>query len=244
MVIQLHNPDAPATKKQLWLLHILTKTDTRNLNITMKAASDRINELKSNPGNPGNGKKRGDKAAADYRISGIKNIPIPEREVLQGDNPPGITDIEKITAHFNENAYAIGREKAGNDTATIDFYDFNCTRCFFGKSGNCIPSWRDAGRVTCAGIVESISFSCCNFESVEYSITEYCYRPKGKQCHRKKIANKCLLCNYRKNKFRFDYSNRAAWANYIPTIPERIKRNESIEQSNNVLELLNKIIEK
>lgn len=47
-MVTLRTPEAPATSKQLWLLHILTKTDTRNLNLTMQQASDRINELKSN----------------------------------------------------------------------------------------------------------------------------------------------------------------------------------------------------
>ena len=56
MVIQLNNPDSPATKKQLWLLHILSKTDTRKLNLTMQQASNRINELK-NGDNGNNGHK-------------------------------------------------------------------------------------------------------------------------------------------------------------------------------------------
>lgn len=47
--MKLNNPDAPATKKQLWLLHLLTKEDTRDWKLTMQEASDKINELK--PGN-------------------------------------------------------------------------------------------------------------------------------------------------------------------------------------------------
>lgn len=49
MTMTLKNPDAPATKSQLWLLHILTKSDTRNLKITMSEASKRIAELKNAP---------------------------------------------------------------------------------------------------------------------------------------------------------------------------------------------------
>ena len=47
-MVTLKTPEAPATKKQLWLLHILTKTDTRNLDITMQEASNRIEALKGN----------------------------------------------------------------------------------------------------------------------------------------------------------------------------------------------------
>jgi len=61
----LRNPEAPATSKQLWLLHILTKTDTRNLNLTMQQASDRINELK------GNGDKKDTKHSTSKRHWGI-----------------------------------------------------------------------------------------------------------------------------------------------------------------------------
>jgi hypothetical protein len=49
MVMTIKTPDAPATSKQLWLLHTLTKTDTRNLNITMLEASNRISELLDKP---------------------------------------------------------------------------------------------------------------------------------------------------------------------------------------------------
>ena len=46
MAIMIKNPDAPATRKQLWLLHILAKEDTRDWRLTMQQASDKINELK------------------------------------------------------------------------------------------------------------------------------------------------------------------------------------------------------
>lgn len=52
----LRTPEAPATSRQLWLLHILTKQDTRDWDLTMQQASDKIAELKSNgshqPANP------------------------------------------------------------------------------------------------------------------------------------------------------------------------------------------------
>ena len=46
MTMTISKPDIPATKKQLWLLHLLTKEDTRNWNLTVKQASDKISELK------------------------------------------------------------------------------------------------------------------------------------------------------------------------------------------------------
>ena len=52
MVKTLSNPEAPATSKQLWLLHILTKQDTRIWRLTMQEASDKINELKGNGHKP------------------------------------------------------------------------------------------------------------------------------------------------------------------------------------------------
>ena len=52
MTITLKTPDAPATAKQLWLLHILTKEDTRGLTLTMQEASDRIAELKNSAHRP------------------------------------------------------------------------------------------------------------------------------------------------------------------------------------------------
>jgi hypothetical protein len=50
-MVMLKNPDLPATSKQLWLLHILTKSDTRELNITMAEASKRIEDIKSKSAN-------------------------------------------------------------------------------------------------------------------------------------------------------------------------------------------------
>lgn len=44
---EIKYPDNPATSKQLWLLHLLTKEDTRNWKLTVKEASDKISELKS-----------------------------------------------------------------------------------------------------------------------------------------------------------------------------------------------------
>jgi len=68
-MVTLKTPEAPATSKQLWLLHILTKTDTRNLDITMQEASNRIEQLKGNGKHKAShltttGKPQGDKARA------------------------------------------------------------------------------------------------------------------------------------------------------------------------------------
>ncbi len=286
-MVTLKTPEAPATSKQLWLLHLLTKTDTRNLNITMQEASNRIEQLKANGNHKPShltttGKPQGDTARADYRVSGARPLvnphasyiqqdkqklaqarydkahPQPEREVIQGTMPQGETDMAKIEVSFKANCYEQGRAKAENDTAKIGFYDFQCQDCLFGKTGICEPSWREASFTTGGGItqplrVESVSFDCNNHEPVKYSISEYCHRPHGKQCHRKHVDNKCLECNYRKRLFRDGY-NHSANASYIPTIPERIKREEywlnqfkessnqsGIEQANRILALLNKL---
>jgi len=258
-MVTLKTPEAPATKSQLWLLHLLTKTDTRNLKLTMQEASNRIEQLKSNGNHKPSrltttGKAKGDTARADYRISGTR--PQPEREVVQGTMPQGETDMTKIEAHFMANCYELGRTKAENDTARIGFYDFQCKDCLFGKTGICEPSWREAGFMTGGGIteplrVESVSFDCNNHEPIEYRISDYCHRPKGKRCHRKGIDNQCLECNYRKPIFRDGY-NHSAWARYIPTIQDRIKHHsfwldkfndnpEALAQVNNMLRLLNKL---
>ena len=82
MVMTLSNPQAPATNKQLWLLHLLTKTDTRNLNLTMQQASDQIaglkNGVKSKP-------VQTDKTRADYRISGIRPLVNPHASAIKQD---------------------------------------------------------------------------------------------------------------------------------------------------------------
>lgn len=44
--MKLLTPDAPATKRQLWYLHILTKTDTRSLELTMAEVSGHIESVK------------------------------------------------------------------------------------------------------------------------------------------------------------------------------------------------------
>jgi len=50
--MKLNNPTAPATRKQLWLLHILTKEDTRDWQLTIEQASNKIGELKGNGKRP------------------------------------------------------------------------------------------------------------------------------------------------------------------------------------------------
>ena len=52
--MNLSNPNASATSKQLYYLHLLTKQDTRAWKLTMKEASDKISELKGNGGNGDN----------------------------------------------------------------------------------------------------------------------------------------------------------------------------------------------
>ena len=51
-MVELKTPEAPATQRQLWLLHVLTGEDTRQLNLTMQQASDRIAALKQTTKRP------------------------------------------------------------------------------------------------------------------------------------------------------------------------------------------------
>lgn len=216
-MVTLRTPDAPATTRQLWLLHVLTKQDTRGLNITMTEASRRIEDAKrGQPSKPAT--KRDTPAVAS----------VPTRHVEQGTMPVGQTDMVAVQADFTARAYPIGRERAGNESARIDFYDWQCHECFFGMSGKCAPEWQSAGAMTCAGKVESISFDCRMFEPVKYSITDYCSRPRGKQCQRKRVDNPCLECGYRTGNIRWSSaSNRWAHATYIPTLAERISSQEA-----------------
>lgn len=59
-MVTLKNPEAPATSKQLWKIHQLTKEDTRDLDITMQEASDRISRLEQ-----GSSKKQASPPAID-----------------------------------------------------------------------------------------------------------------------------------------------------------------------------------
>lgn len=224
MTFTINNPNAPATSKQLWLLHILTKTDTRNLNLTMAEASTQIEALKKTPKIA----NKSDTSRANYRTTKAippakDNIPKTERVVIQGKTPIEETDMVKVNADFMKNAYPIGRQKAGNDTADISFTDYNCKGCLWGKTGLCQPEWDTLGFVTCANKIESVSFTCRMYEPVEYKPSCNCHRPKGKQCHRKHVDNKCLECNFRRDGFSLSH-NRSFWYSYIPTIKERITK--------------------
>jgi hypothetical protein len=190
----------------------------------MAEASAKIEALKKTPKATG----KSDTARANYRISGIKpsakdNIPKPERVVIQGNRPIGETDMVKVNADFMANAYPIGRKKAGNDTADVSFTDYDCKDCLWGITGLCQPDWDTLGCVTCANKVESISFTCRMYEPIEYKPNCNCHRPKGKQCHRKHIDNRCLECNFRRDGFSLSH-NRSFWYSYIPTIKERITK--------------------
>lgn len=261
MTIELRNPEAPATSKQLWLLHILTKSDTRGLNITMSEASKRIEELKNKK--PDTDKRPLVNPHASYiqqdkqklaQIRYDKNNPKPEITFIQGTMPMGESDMVAIQKDFDAKCLDAGHKRAGNDNANVGFYDFDCKDCLFGKSGICEPKWTDAGYMTCAGKVESVSYKCLNHEPMQYSISDYCWRPKGTQCHRKKIDNHCLECAYRKQQFRCDYSNnRNAWARYIPTLENRIKHHsfwldkytdnpEALAQVKHMIELITRLI--
>lgn len=52
MTTALRTPEAPATSRQLWYLHILTKEDTRGLKLTMAEAAERIEKVKGNGKQP------------------------------------------------------------------------------------------------------------------------------------------------------------------------------------------------
>lgn len=214
----LKNPDMPATSKQLWLLHILTKSDTRNLKLTMLEASQQIESLKSG------------KSIKSVNSKPIENKPksTNEIEVVQGIKPENKTDLDKIKVHFNEHAKPLAIEKLiksnmPTDNVDIGFYEFNCKDCLFGQTGICEPNWSESAFTTCGGIVTDVSFSCRHYEPTIQHPSAYCQRPKGKQCHRKSIENKCLNCAYRSQDGHYYGSNRSIWYDYIPTIENRIK---------------------
>ena len=93
--MKFNNPDAPATRKQLWLLHILTKEDTRQSKLTIKEASDKIAELKGDGHKPAsNGKdylailKLADQVASKaYKDYCRDNYKEPRYAVVQHSNP-------------------------------------------------------------------------------------------------------------------------------------------------------------
>jgi hypothetical protein len=74
----------PATTKQLWYLHILTKQDTRDWKLTAKGASDMINALKK----------------ADVKIKRIETATDPAKELSVGPDP--ITTIAEYHEIVND----------------------------------------------------------------------------------------------------------------------------------------------
>ena len=50
MVYKMSNPDAPATRKQLWALFCITKRDWRDMGLTKKRASEIISKHNKNAG--------------------------------------------------------------------------------------------------------------------------------------------------------------------------------------------------
>ena len=48
-IYKLNNPKAPASKGQLYYLHLLTGKDTRKSKLTMKQAQEQITKFKANP---------------------------------------------------------------------------------------------------------------------------------------------------------------------------------------------------
>lgn len=92
MVMAIKNPELPATKKQLWLLHILTKTDTRNLNITMSQASQKIADAKQKPSS------KSTKQKPDKTMLGNIEITLAYKEIAKHDN--GFSITTKINGVF------------------------------------------------------------------------------------------------------------------------------------------------
>jgi len=137
----LRNPETPATSKQLWLLHILTKTDTRNLNLTMQQASDRINELKGN----GNGKRPliNPHATAIQQDAQLRAQQRYDRQVLTKSTPLfTTTDAEKVipnrdkkdTKHSNSKRHwgidtFVQTSNTGTMGLSMGKYGY-CSKCF------------------------------------------------------------------------------------------------------------------
>lgn len=245
-MVMLATPEAPATSRQLWLLHILTKQDTRNLKLTMQQASDKISELKTS--------KPEVKPQTTAEVKPVSKPIPPGRVVIQGKRPNGQTDIASVLANFKASpSYAEGRKYAGNDTADIGIYEFQCKECLFGCMGICKPKWYQGGSCwghkdkTChsdadyiaacispnADHCENVSYSCQNFEPVEYRPDAYCNRPKGKQCQRKHVDNKCLECQYRCDRYTTNI-DRHIWYSYIPTMQERITKEQKRNMALNI----------
>ena len=131
---------------------------------------------------------------------------------------------EKILPAFNAAIASDPRVielRAGNPSAKIDYYDFQCHDCYLAKVGRCSPRFKYAGHTSCQGIVESISVSCEFCQSVRWSKTGYCHRPKTTQCQRKHAENRCQSCQYFNNKWHH-LQTRAASYWYEPSIAERI----------------------
>ncbi len=255
-MVMLKNPELPATSKQLWLLHILTKTDTRNLNITMAECSKRIEAAKNKPIN---------KTVKPTENKPIEHKPLIEREVIQGIKPSNQTDMQKIQADFDLNARPLAIKKLITSNQSIEnvnigFYDFNCKDCLFGQTGICEPNWNESSFTTSGNKVITVNFDCRHFEPTAYRPNCNCKRPKGKQCHRKSIENKCLNCAFRSNGYSVSH-NRSEWYSYIPTMQERLDNynkdlqtrlnpgdcfkdidfTDSIKVYQNIIRLLNKL---
>ena len=248
MAMQLRTPEAPATKRQLWLLHLLTGDDTRSWTLTMQEASDRIGELKSTKaGGNGNGnrplvnphataiqrdKQLRTQQSYDKSKPKPKPKPVVKDQVYDIEQPAALPRneerIQAAVADCVRNDPKVAALLAENPQAPVRDYDFDCGECFLNLHGLCSPAFRYAGSIHksldaygfVTGQVESISVSCKNHLPLLHSKHGYCHRPARTRCQRKG-NNKCYACQYLKEGYHHLH-NRSEYYRYEPTLQERI----------------------
>lgn len=117
-MVTLRKPDAPATSRQLWRLHQLTKEDTRDLDITMQEASDRINRLES-----GNGKEQALSAAIDRS----RGVPFQYAHVafITGDQGSGksVTAVARVRDAYDRDCVNNYCREVLKINAVVKWYD-------------------------------------------------------------------------------------------------------------------------
>ncbi|MFA5300563.1 MAG: hypothetical protein WC389_20440 [Lutibacter sp.] len=160
----LKNPDEPATKKQLWLLHILTKTDTRNLNITMLEASQRIEAAKKNPAeksrplvNPHASAIKQDKQKiAQQKYDGANKIMLGEIQIVKA--------YKQIARHqwegkdgFSIDTHIFGILPRGHKAHELSWSNFNDNVTSFNPLHGNVKDFTDVDQEQVKAFIKSIT---------------------------------------------------------------------------------------
>jgi len=98
--MRLRNPYAPATDKQLYALHQLTGKDTRNWELTMQQASDKIEELEL---------KKLEQEFASVKVDESQPFDEPHIQIVEGDQRGGksVYAVKTIFTDYNKDAIKI-----------------------------------------------------------------------------------------------------------------------------------------